>query len=681
MARHRDFQNLDYHDYDDDYYEEDIPFSPASVPMSPSLAQYIRRDDAQGRGFASFIPPSPLRMSHVEPPDIDNEPHFEMEAAAAAAAKATPEKAKVACVWGNQRPAWGGLTAPSKALFGHSPNTAANGASPLRRNRSDSEEKRSAAAIEALRKEKVAAAQSPSQPSQPAAAPSSVSVLGTIQTLANSLPQTSPSPHASSSGSAAVAAATSSSSSSSEASADRGANEAATPYALTAKQKKSRGEVLARHRSSQSKPGLNLVCIGHVDVGKSTMMGHLLYLMGRVDAKTIHKYEKESKQMGKSSFHFAWVVDNHEEERSRGVTVDVAVNYFETDTRTITVLDAPGHRDFIPNMISGAAQADAAVLVVPATKGEFEGGFCEDGQTKEHAILARSLGVSQLIVAVNKMDNINNDPTRFAQIEEEVRPFLKTAGFSPSAVTFVPVSGLTGDNIKELSPSSSLRAWYTGGTLLQAIDKLQIPQREADKPVRLSVTDVFKSMALGTTVAGKVETGTVVTKDKLMVLPQGEVVVVNKMQKNGCDIEVAVAGENVEIGLVGIADANSLQVGQVLCDPASPLPLVTRFRAKIISMNYKMPLLKGSQVIMYTNIANEPAHLCKLFGLLDKTTGKVTTKFPRAIPPNSSAEVQITTKRPICLELFRNFKEFGRFSLRSGGSTIAVGIVTKLYRD
>ena len=317
----------------------------------------------------------------------------------------------------------------------------------------------------------------------------------------------------------------------------------------------------AEGTGGSSKEKLNMVVIGHVDAGKSTLMGHLLFLQGRVSKKLMHKYEKESKELGKSSFHFAWVLDETEEERARGITVDVAVNFFETPTKKITLLDAPGHREFIPNMITGAAQADAAILVVPATRGEFEGGFGDDGQIKEHAVLARSLGVSQLILAVNKLDTVSWDQGRYNDIVGLMVPYLKSVGYKEKDVQVIPVSGFTGENIMERK-EALLMSWYNGPVLLDLIDAFQLPTRFVDRPVRMCVQDVFRGLTLGQTVAGKLESGTILPRDRLLLLPLGETVSVKAMESRGENINIARAGDNIEIGIKDYSDPAVLQVGQ-----------------------------------------------------------------------------------------------------------------------
>ncbi|XP_026941670.1 HBS1-like protein isoform X5 [Sagmatias obliquidens] len=297
---------------------------------------------------------------------------------------------------------------------------------------------------------------------------------------------------------------------------------------------------------------LNLVVIGHVDAGKSTLMGHLLYLLGNVNKRTMHKYEQESKKAGKSSFAYAWVLDETGEERERGVTMDVGMTKFETKTKVIILMDAPGHKDFIPNMITGAAQADVAVLVVDASRGEFEAGFETGGQTREHGLLVRSLGVTQLAVAVNKMDQVNWQQERFQEITGKLGHFLKQAGFKESDVAFIPTSGLSGENLITRSQSSELTKWYKGLCLLEQIDSFKPPQRSVDKPFRLCVSDVFKDQGSGFCVTGKIEAGYIQTGDRLLAMPPNETCTAKGITLHDEPVDWAAAGDHVSLTLVGM---------------------------------------------------------------------------------------------------------------------------------
>ena len=275
-------------------------------------------------------------------------------------------------------------------------------------------------------------------------------------------------------------------------------------------------------RESNSKPLINLVVIGHVDAGKSTLMGRLLCDLGHVSQKQMHRNETDSKKTGKSSFLYAWVLDETEEERCRGITMDVASARFETKNRRVQILDAPGHKDFIPNMITGAAAADTALLVIDATKGEFEAGFESGGQTREHTMLVRSLGVSTIAVVINKLDNVAWDQERYKDIKDKLKVFLKQTGFKDSDVTFVPCSGLKGENLIKPSSDPKLSSWYNGPCLVDVIDNFKPPERLISKPFRLSIADIFKGVVSGVSVSGRIDAGAVAVGNKLVVMPFAE---------------------------------------------------------------------------------------------------------------------------------------------------------------
>eukprot|EP00741_Cyanophora_paradoxa_P025566 tig00000383_g24671.t1 len=426
------------------------------------------------------------------------------------------------------------------------------------------------------------------------------------------------------------------------------------------------------------KKNISMVVIGHVDSGKSTLMGHLLYDLGVVSQKTMHKYEKEAKQMGKESFRYAWVLDEHAEERARGVTIDVGITFFETPHRKVTLLDAPGHRDFIPNMISGASQADVAVLVVDATTGEFESGFEAGGQTKEHCMLVRSLGVAQLVVAVNKMDNAGYSQERFEGIGAQLVPFLKQTGFKEKQIRMVPVSGLTGENLAKAPPAASpLLAWYKGPTLADLIDTFEEGERMTERPFRMCVTDVYKSQQLGVTAAGRVDAGSIAVGQKVHVAPVGQTFNVKGLHVRGETAKSALAGDSVEIGLQG-ADISQLSAGLVLCDAEKPVQAHARFEAQLVTMQIAAPLLPGQQLVLHLQSVQVPATLKALIAQVDRATGEVAPRKPRCLAKNTTATVEIALQRPTCLELYSDCRPLGRFMLRDGPKTVAAGIVTKL---
>ncbi|KAK2890237.1 HBS1-like protein isoform X1 [Channa argus] len=430
-------------------------------------------------------------------------------------------------------------------------------------------------------------------------------------------------------------------------------------------------------RRQGGKTLLNLVVIGHVDAGKSTLMGHLLYLLGNVNKRTMHKYEQESKKVGKASFAYAWVLDETGEERDRGVTMDVGMTKFETNSKVVTLMDAPGHKDFIPNMITGAAQADVAVLVVDASRGEFEAGFEAGGQTREHALLVRSLGVTQLAVAVNKMDQVNWQQERFQEIVSKLGHFLKQAGFRESDVFYIPTSGLSGENLTTRSSVSQLTSWYSGTSLLEQIDAFKAPQRSVNKPFRLCVSDVFKDQGSGFCVTGKIEAGYIQTGDRILAIPPNETCTVKGITLHNEALDWAAAGDHVSLTVTGM-DIIKINVGCVFCDPKEPIRACTRFRARILLFNIEVPVTQGFPVLLHYQTVSEPATIRKLISVLHKSSGEVLKKKPKCLSKGMNAIVEIQTQRPVSLELYKDYKELGRFMLRYVGSTIAAGVVTEI---
>ncbi len=443
--------------------------------------------------------------------------------------------------------------------------------------------------------------------------------------------------------------------------------------------RKQRGQESSSSSSTtKQKDLLNLVVVGHVDSGKSTLMGHLLYRLGQVTKKAMHKYEQESRKLGKQSFAYAWVLDETSEERERGITMDVGQSRFETERRSVVLLDAPGHKDFIPNMISGAYQADVAILVVNAARGEFEAGFDAGGQTREHALLVRSLGVSQLAVAVNKMDTVEWSRERFAEIAAKLGLFLRQVGFREADTRFVPCSGFTGDNLAE--PSPHLSSWHGGGTLVDAVDGFRPPERQVDRPFRLSISDVFRPLSgSGFSVAGRVESGYVQREDKVLLVPLNEVAAVKSVSVEALPdgAQCAFAGDQVVLTLTG-PDQASVAPGNVACDPAQPVVSVRRFRARVVIFNAEVPITKGFPCVLHYGCVQAQASIRKLVSVINKSTGEVTKSRPRCLTRNCNAVVEVSTDSPVCLELYSSVKELGRFMLRSGGKTIAAGLVTDL---
>lgn len=428
---------------------------------------------------------------------------------------------------------------------------------------------------------------------------------------------------------------------------------------------------------------LNLAIVGHVDSGKSTLSGRLLHLLGRISKKEMHKYEKEAKQMGKGSFAYAWAMDESTEERERGVTMTVAVAYFDSKKYRVVLLDSPGHRDFVPNMISGATQADAAVLVVDASRGSFEAGMdgYGVGQTKEHAQLIRSFGVEQIIIAVNKMDAVDFSKERFDFIKLQLGTFLRSCGFRDSSVTWIPLSAMGNQNLVTSPDDDRLTSWYQGICLLDAIDSLQPPLRDFSKPLRLPICDVTKSHSLSQLAAcGKLETGAIRNGSKVLVMPSGDLATIKSIERDSSACSVARAGDNVAVSLAGI-EWGHVMTGGVLCHPDFPVALATTLELKILVLEITTPILVGTQVEFHIHHAKEAARVRKIVSLLDPKTGKVSKSSPRALKAKQSAIIEVTLDERVCVEEFSKCRALGRAFLRSSGSTIAVGVVTRVLEQ
>jgi elongation factor 1 alpha-like protein len=425
------------------------------------------------------------------------------------------------------------------------------------------------------------------------------------------------------------------------------------------------------------KPTINFVVIGHVDAGKSTLMGRLLYDSGAVDPKIIKKYEEESKLKGKGSFALAWVLDQTEEERRRGVTMDICVSSFETNDAKFTIVDAPGHKDFVPNMIAGSAQADFAVLVVDAATNAFESGFSLDGQTKEHAVLVRSLGVDSVVVAVNKLDTVDWQQERFDEIRIQLSEFLKKIGFKEQQVSFIPTSGLYGDNVAKPSKTKNL-SWYQGNTLLKQLELNNEKSEKKDhkKDLRIITSDVVKGAnTTDMSIIGRVETGSIQVGEKVHISPSGKIAPVKSLMSNGEKKNWAIAGDNITANLGELENDDAL-VGDVVCNLESPIPSAKRFTCRVVVFDLKRPITLGTRFIVHRGRINAPAKISKIVATLDKSNGQVLKNKPRHLTSNQTAVVEVLLEdRAIPLEQFKASKELGRIVLRKDGSTMAAGVV------
>jgi peptide chain release factor subunit 3 len=433
------------------------------------------------------------------------------------------------------------------------------------------------------------------------------------------------------------------------------------------------------------KDHVNAVFIGHVDAGKSTLGGQILFLTGNVDDRTIEKYEREAKEKNRDSWYMAYIMDTNDEERDKGKTVEVGRANFESDKKRYTILDAPGHKNYVPNMIGGASQADIGVLVIAARKGEFETGFDRGGQTREHAQLAKTLGVSKLIVVVNKMD----DPSiseggkwskeRYDEILGKLTPFLKTCGYNlKKDVLFVPISALTGGNIRD-PISKEHCSWWTGGTLFETLDNLQPIDRLDSKPFRMPVMDKYSDG--GAMVMGKIESGVCKVGADLVMMPNGSPCKVQQCFRDENEIEICGPGENLRVKLTGI-DEKEIQPGFVLCSAVEPIYVVNKFEAQIATLElleHKAIFTAGYKAVVHLHSIIEECEILSLVYEIDpRTKEKKKTKFVKS---GKLVVCRLQTVRPIPLERFSDVPQLGRFTLRDEGKTIAIGKVTKLPRS
>ena len=424
-------------------------------------------------------------------------------------------------------------------------------------------------------------------------------------------------------------------------------------------------------------PHLNLIVTGHVDHGKSTSMGHFLFDLGAVDQRTIDEFARESEKTGAGdSFKYAWVLDQLKDERERGVTIDLAFQKFETPKYFYTLIDAPGHRDFIKNMITGASEADAAVMVVSAKTGEKDTALGAGGQAREHAFLLKTLGVNQLVVAINKMDDqtVKYSETMFNNAKTDVEALLKASGYNTSKIRFIPISGWTGEN--EVKASTNM-PWYKGPTLLQALDEFTEPPKPIDKPLRLPIQDVYTITGVGTVPVGRVETGVMKVGQSVIIMPEGIMAEVKTIETHHVAMQEAMAGDNIGFNLRGVSKTD-FHRGSVIGAANSPPTIAKEFLAQIIVVFHPTAIAAGYTPVLHAHTAQVAATITEIIAKIDPRTGQPTEEKPKTIKTGDSAIVKITPLRPVVLETFKEFPELGRFALRDMGSTVAAGIVREI---
>lgn len=504
-------------------------------------------------------------------------------------------------------------------------------------------------------------------PAQPAPAP-----VPTIAPVSASAPVTTPAP--------AVASPTASppvekAPSKAQLSEEKAASSAGTSPSTSGKRN------AVKEIPSDMRDHINIVFIGHVDAGKSTLGGQILLLSGQVDERTMEKHKRDAKDQNRESWYLSWALDSSPEERAKGKTVETARAYFDTPEKRFTILDAPGHKGFVPEMIAGASQADVAVLVISARKGEFESGFKAEGATKggqtcEHALLVKTAGVKKIVVVINKMD----DPSvlwsqkRYDQCVDKLTLFLrKTVGFSKNDIFFMPLSGFTGANVKE--PVTDID-WYKGPSLLGWLNALpQFDRGDPNAPLRLPVMDKFKDM--GTYAMGKVEHGSIKVGQALMVMPVKLQTEVLSIYIDETEATQAGPGENVRVKLKNIEE-EQLGVGFVLCHPSSPIKAVRTFDVKMQFIDYPTIILKGFRAVMHVHEAVREVVIKDIAAKLNKKTGKPEVMRPKFIKEKELVVCRMELEEDLCLDEFSVSPQLGRFTLRIKSETIAIGRILKL---
>ena len=416
---------------------------------------------------------------------------------------------------------------------------------------------------------------------------------------------------------------------------------------------------------AEQKPHLNLAFIGHVDHGKSTLVGRLMYETGAVDPHVIDEYRKEAAAQGKATFEFAWVMDSLKEERERGVTIDIAHQRFDTAKYYFTVVDCPGHRDFVKNMITGASQADAAVLVVAAPDGVM-------AQTREHVFLARTLGVNQLIIAVNKMDATTPpyDEKRYNEVKDEVGKLLRMVGYKIEEIPFIPTSAYAGDNLIKLSDNTK---FYKGPFLLDALNGLKQPQKPTNLPLRVPVQDVYTISGVGTVPVGRVETGVMKKDDKIIFQPAGVAGEVKSIEMHHEEVPEAFPGDNIGWNVRGVSKKD-IRRGDV-CGHVDKPPMVAKeFKAQIVVLQHPSAISVGYTPVFHCHTAQIACTLTAILAKLDPKTGAVKEQNPAFIKAGDAAIVMVTPSKPLVIERVKEIPQLGRFAIRDMGQTIAAGM-------
>ena len=414
---------------------------------------------------------------------------------------------------------------------------------------------------------------------------------------------------------------------------------------------------------AEKKPHMNLVTIGHVDHGKSTLVGRLLYDTGAVRDEQMRKLKDLAKELKKETFEFAFVMDKLKEERERGVTIDIMHQRFDTNKFFFTIIDAPGHRDFVKNMITGTSQADAAILVVSGKDGIQE-------QTKEHAYLAKVLGVGQMVVAINKMDAVSYNEAKYKEVKEAVEKLLKGVGYKTDEMNFVPTSGYLGDNVAKKSENMP---WYKGPILIEALDMFKLPEQPREKPLRLPIQDAYSITGVGTVPVGRVETGVMKINDKIVFVPSGAQGEIKSIEMHHEQVQEAGPGDNVGFNVRGV-NKTDIKRGDVVCHPQNAAKPVKEFTAQIIVLNHPSVISKGYTPVFHINTAQVACTIIEIPKKMDPKTGAVTAENPDFIKTGDAAIIKVKPSKPIVIEKQSDFPQMARFAIRDMGQTVAAGI-------
>ncbi|MAG07750.1 translation elongation factor EF-1 subunit alpha [Candidatus Pacearchaeota archaeon] len=422
---------------------------------------------------------------------------------------------------------------------------------------------------------------------------------------------------------------------------------------------------------AKEKPLINIAFVGHVDAGKSTTIGRLMYDSGKLPEQEMNKLRDEAQKQGKAGFEFAYVMDKFKEERERGVTIDLSYQKLVTQKFEVTIIDAPGHKDFVKNMITGASQADAAFLVVAGKSGV-------QPQTKEHLWLLKTMGVSQLCVLINKMDDIDYKEERFEEVKKDVSQLLQSVGYPLDKVTFLAGSALKGDNIAKKSENM---AWYKGPTVMEQFDKFDEPAKPTNLPMRMPIQDVYEITGIGTVPVGKIETGVMKIGQKIVVLPgrtgkgvEGEV---RSIEMHHEQMQEAESGDNVGINLRGIGKKDMAR-GDVICDAAKPATIAEEFVAKIAVIDHPTVIAKGYTPVFHVHTGQVPCQFIELIETYDPKTGGVAQSNPDFLKNGDVAKVKLKPVGNLVIEKQGDNPHMARFAIRDAGQTVAAGVCIEL---